>query len=99
MNTHLNLVIATSQGHMHQEQQNLQSTKVAIKDYKTKMEKLRQRIKTMQALKTKGQTLEKMFIEEIENDTFPQSPSPNIKTNDVVYILINKEELGTAYTD
>ena len=58
---------------------------------KTKMEKLRKRFEAMQTLKTKGKTLEQVFKEEIDNDTFPQSPSPNIKTNNVAYILIDKK--------
>ena len=61
INTHLAPVIATLQGHMHQERQNLQSTKVEIKDYKTKMDKLRRRIKAIQALKIKGQIFGKLF--------------------------------------
>ena len=83
---------------MHQERQNLQSTKVSI-DYDTKMDKLRKRLKAMQALKTKGRTLEELFTEKRDDDKFPTSPTPNIKTNDVACILINKNELSTAYTD
>ena len=30
---------------------------------------------------------------------FPDSPSPNTKTHDVAYILINRDEICTAYTD
>ena len=53
----------------------------------------------MQVLKTKGKALEQVFQEELDDDTFQQSPSPNIKTNNVAYILINKKELSTAYMD
>ena len=55
------------------------------------MDKLRQRLKAMQALKTKGETLEQVFTEELNGDTCPQSPSPNIKRNDVTYMLIDKK--------
>ena len=35
----------------------------------------------------------------MHDDSFPSSPSPNIKTNDVVYMVTNKDEISTAYTD
>ena len=63
------------------------------------MERIRQRLKAMQALKSKGQTIEQMVTKEIENDAFPLSPSPNTKTYDVVYVVIDKKEFNTAYTD
>ena len=98
INRHLPPVIATAQGHMHQERQNLQSTK-GSEDYDTRMDKIRNRLKKLQALKSKGQTLEEVFTEEIHKDNFPKAPTPNIKTNDVAYILIDKKDLSTAYTD
>ena len=99
INRQLPPVIATAQGHLHQERQNLQSTKTTNEDYTAKMDKLRERLKRMKARTTKEKTLEEVFIEELDEDSFPQSPVPNIKTNDVAYILVNKNELSTAYTD
>jgi len=96
--THLTPAIATTQGHLHQERQNLQSTSID-KAYDIQMERIRQRIKAMQALKSKGQTIEQMVTNEIETDAFPPSASPNTKTYDVVYVVIDKKEFNTAYTD
>lgn len=96
--THLTRAIATTQGHLPQERQNLQSTSMN-KAYDTQMERIRQRLKAMQALKSKGQTIEQIVKKEIENDAFPPSPSPNTKTHDVVYVVIDKKEFNTAYTD
>ena len=79
------------QGHIHQERQNLQSTKVSNENYEEKMEKIRKRLKTLQVLQTKVKTLEQVFTEDLNSDNFPQSPSPNIKTNDIAYILIDKK--------
>ena len=42
---------------------------------------------------------EQVCQEELEEDNFPTSPIPNIKSNDVAYMLIDRKELSTAYTD
>ena len=63
------------------------------------MNKLRKRFQAMKALKTKEKTFEHVFKEYLDEDNFPQSPNPNIKTNDVAYMLIDRNELSTAYTD
>ena len=36
---------------------------------------------------------------ELDNDHFPPSSVPNTCTNEVAYIIINKKEVCTAYTD
>ena len=36
---------------------------------------------------------------ELDEDSFPLSPTPNTKSHDVVYTIINKDELCTTYTD
>ena len=46
-----------------------------------------------------GQTLQEAIQEELHEDSFPSSQSPNIKTNDVIYMVIDKQEICTAYTD
>ena len=83
---------------MHQERQNLQSTKVGV-DPNTNIDKIRKRLRKLQALRTKGQTLEEVLTEELHTDNFPNSPTPNVPTNEVAYMLIDKKELSTAYTD
>ena len=63
------------------------------------MNKLRECFIAMKALKTKGNIFEQVFKEYLDKDNFLQSPIPNIKTNDVAYMLIDWNELSTAYTD
>ena len=53
----------------------------------------------MKAKQKPGQTLEEVLHVDIQEDTFPQSETPNMKTNDVVYAVINRNEICTAYTD
>ena len=60
---------------------------------------IKELVKAKQAFKKPGQTLERVLKEELAADNFPKSPIPNIITNDVAYILINKKKLSTAYTD
>ena len=63
------------------------------------MDKLKECLKAMQALKTKGKTIKKVFKEELDIDHFPQSQIPIIKTNDVVYMLIDRNKLSMVYTN
>ena len=46
-----------------------------------------------------GQTLEEALQLDIDADAYPQPPVPNKKTQDVMYMVINKSEVCTAYTD
>ena len=36
---------------------------------------------------------------ELNSDSFPESPTPNTKTNDVAYMVIHQNDLATAYMD
>ena len=36
---------------------------------------------------------------ELDADNFPDSPTSNTRTNDVAYLVINQNDLATAYTD
>ena len=67
--------MATVQGHLHKERQNLQSTRV------------------------KEDAQSKKAQEHDKDDIFAPSPTPNVKENQVAYILINKKEITTAYQD
>ena len=58
--------------------------------------------KKLEALKSKqkpGQTLTEKFETELDEEMIPPSPAPITKSHDVAYIIINKDELCTAYTD
>ena len=71
INKHLPPVMATTQGHLHQERQNLQSTKSQKDDYQAKMDKLREQFKAIKALKTKDKTFEQVFKDYLDEDNFP----------------------------
>ena len=95
---HLPTSISTVQGHLHQEQQQLQS----ISNKKKKAARLAAIKKNYMQLKAKskpGQSLEATLLEEMDEDNFPDSPTPNDKINNVVYIFIDRDELCTTYTD
>ena len=56
----------------------------------------------METLKRKEkpeQTLAQTLQTELDEDSYPPSPTPNTKSHDIAYIIINKDELFTAYTD
>ena len=36
---------------------------------------------------------------DLDNDSFPLYQTPNIKTNDVVYMVVDQSDLSTVYTD
>ena len=60
---------------------------------------IREHFKKLKTKQKPGQTLEEVLQVEIQEDSFPISETPNIKTNDVVYAVINRNEIYTAYTD
>ena len=94
----LPIPIATVQGHLHQERQNLQSIRSAkIKNYKHG-----RHIKSLQLTKSQektAQSLEGVLQAELSDDSFPVSPTPNTETNDASYMVINRNDLAVAYTD
>ena len=94
---HLPKSVNTAQGHLHQERQNLQSTNP--KSEKPDLKKIKKHFESLKAKLKPGQTLEQVLTQEIDTDNFPSSPSPNTKSQDVAYMIINKSEVCTAYTD
>ena len=53
----------------------------------------------MKAKKQPGTSLQDIFQSELDDNSFPTSPSPNIKTNNVAYMIINRDDVCTAYID
>ena len=90
--------VATTQGHLNQEKKNLQNTKMPPKNNEL-IQNIREYFKKLKAKQKPGQTVEEVLQVEIQEDSFPESETPNIKTNDVVYAVINRNEICTAYTD
>ena len=95
---HLPKSVSTVQGHLHQERQNLQSTK-RQPFTSTNLDAIRAHYIKLKKIKKPGQTLEDVLLQELDADSFPCSPSPNVKCNDVAFMIINRDELSTAYTD
>ena len=95
---HLHTPIATVQGHQHQERQKLQSTKPLAMSIPTTT-KIKEHLKMLRAKQKKGETLEEVLKRELLEDQFPISDKPNIKKQDVIYAIIDKDEISTAYTD
>ena len=100
MNKHLSTNIATVKGHLNQERQHLQSTKentnqVFIDDTAT----IAARIKKLKDNAPPSQSLTDTILQDIEQDAFPLSDTPNIKTNDVVYKIEPITPTNKAYTD
>ena len=69
---------------------------------KNKKTKNGRNIKTFQQVKLKqktGKSSENVLQAELNVNSFSDSPIPNTKTNDVAYMVINWNDLSTAYTD
>ena len=89
--------IHTSMGHIRQERQGLQSTKTLDP---RNLELLRARIAKLKAKLKKGESLQDVVQQDISDDAFPASPTPNIKDHSVVYALHHEETaIEKAYTD
>ena len=86
------------QGHLHQKRHNLQSTKQKPPK-PTNIDAIKAHFKKFKEKKKPGQLIQEVLQQELDEDSFPNSPTPNLKTNDVGYMVIDRNELGTAYTD
>ena len=87
---------ATTKGHLHQESQHLQSTKPA--DYDTYIKNIKNNIARLQG-KIKNPNIELQLKKDIESDAFPDSPSPNVKANQVVYLVCSSAPKDMGYID
>ena len=70
--------VASAQGHMHQEQQGLQSTKTTkpadnMRDIKQKLQRLLQK-------KKDHESLQDVLLRDIDEDAYPLSDTPNTET-------------------
>ena len=76
----------------------MQNTNTAKEDHRTQIEKIKKRINELKKKRKPGQTLEAILKNEMDGDNFPPLPTPNKKTNDVCYTIINEKDISTAYT-
>ena len=53
----------------------------------------------LQSTRVKEESQSQKTQEHDDDNIFPPSPTPNVKKNQVAYILINKKEITTAYQD
>ena len=87
---------ATAKGHIHQEAQGLQSTKKIDNDSYIKT--IRNNISRL-TRGNKGVNIKQLLEEDMEKDAFPPSPTPNVKTNDVCYLLVENNPKNMGYID
>ena len=57
------------------------------------------KLEILESKQKPGQTLADTLQSDIDEYGFPPSPTPNAKSHDVAYMIINKDEFCTAYTD
>ena len=93
---HLPTLPATVMGHQNQQKQGLQST--SSPNYESQLKSIRQKIKKLKN-KYPGTSLDKLVQKDIEDDAFPISPVPNVKTNEVLYALIKEDNIEGAAFD
>ena len=96
---HLPTSTSTILGHQTKERQHLQSTTKPKATYKNRLEALKIKIKALKAKQKHNETLQQTFEQELHEDAFPISNSPNNKTNDVIYSLFNTTDQSTAFFD
>ena len=63
-----------------------------IKQIRAHFKKLKDKIQP-------GQTMEEALQQEIDADNYPKTTGPNLKTQAVLYMIIDKSEVCTVYTD
>ena len=88
---------AMTKGHLHQEAQHLQSTKQHEKnDY---LQNIKANIARLRTKYGPNKSFKLLLENDIKADAFPVSPTPNIKTNHVIYALIESSAKGMGYID
>ena len=95
---HLTKKIATAKGHLNQERKHLQSTKSNQPDYKKYIESIKNNIKRLRTSLPDGVSLADTLKKDIFDDAFHPPQENNIKTNDVIYALIDSKS-GLGYMD
>ena len=84
-------------GHLHQEKQHLQITKQS--DINMYMKNIQRNITRFKSKMTKNDNFKDTLEKDIKADVFPASPSLNVKTNGVIYLLIESSPTGMGYID
>ena len=95
---HLPPSIASAKGHIVQEKQHLQSTKTKKSMYSIDVLCDKTKDLSINAMVQKPITQKTTDIS-YEQDHFPPSPTPNVKSNSVAYLILNTDEVSTGYID
>ena len=92
---------ATAKGHLAQTRQHLQPTKNLPVDQNAYIEVIKKNITQLKSTSTKDnkKSIEKLLRASMDNDFFPLSDSPNCKTNEVIYSIIDSSPTGLSYID
>ena len=93
INRHLAKNIHTEQGHLRQEQQNLQST-----NYKNKLREIQAKLTRLKS-QNPDVPLQQLLQSDSNQDFFPPSDALNIRTNCVIYQVFSTDPTGLGYTD
>ena len=73
----------------------MQSTKQPTQE-KIDIATIKRRWNKLKELKNPGQSMNEILQADLDDDSSPVSPAPNIKTNDVAYMVINRNDISTA---
>ena len=65
----------------------------------TRLEKITNKWEKLKKQCKHGETMKDTLNQDVLEDKFPPSPSPNIKTNDVVYTIIEAEDAISGHFD
>ena len=63
------------------------------------MKNIKRNIARLRGTMRKGTNIKTVLEKDVENDTFPSSPTPNEKTSNVCYFLIENSPKGMGYLD
>ena len=85
-----------SMGHQVQEKQGLQSTTQLVdlksSTYQTTLKSIKEKFVKLKE-NHPSTSLDNLVKRDIEHDAFPISPVPNIRTNDVIYSLVSRQDI------
>ena len=93
---HLPKSVATAKGHLNEERQHIQSTKPT--NYNKTLTTIKSKFVQLKRELPEGTIVQDLIEKELSHDFFPPSPTPNIKSHDVVHAIVDTKDL-IAYSD
>ena len=89
----LSTSVATVQDHIHQIRKKSSNYNQAYPYTTIKSDCTAKELKILQSKQQPRKTLAAIFQKELDEDIFPPLPTPNTKSHDDAYIIINKDEM------